>query len=63
MGARYIITLTPEEKGELTKLTKTRKSDSRTALFARALILSEKPSEGPGWLSKDVCEALGFGEA
>jgi transposase len=63
MGARYIITLTPEEKGELTKLTKTRKSDSRTALFARALLLSEKPPEGPGWLSKDICEALGFGES
>jgi transposase len=63
MVARYIITLTPEEKDELTKLTKTRKSDSRTALFARALLLSEKPPEGPGWLSKDVCDALGFGES
>jgi hypothetical protein len=63
MGARYIITLTPEEKDELTKMTKTRKSDSRTPLFARALLLSEKPPEGPGWLSKDVCEALGFVES
>jgi transposase len=63
MGARYIITLTPEERDELTKLTKTRKSDSRTALFARALLLSEREPEGPGWLSKDVCAALGFGES
>jgi hypothetical protein len=55
--------LTPEERGELTNLTKTRKSDSRTALFARALLLSEGPPEGLGWPSKDVCEALGFGES
>jgi transposase len=55
--------LTPEERAELTQLTKTRKSDSRTALFARALILSENQPEGPGWSSKDVCEALGFGES
>jgi hypothetical protein len=61
--AQYIIILTPEEKDELIKLTKTRKSDSRKALFARALLLSEKSPEGPGWLSKDVCEALGFGES
>lgn len=61
MAARIIITLTPEERDELISLTKTRKSDSRTALFARALLLSEAEPEGPAWSSQDVCEALGFG--
>jgi transposase len=61
MGVRYIIGLNPEERVELEQLTKTRKSDSRTALFARALLLSDKAPEGPGWSCKDVCEAVGFG--
>jgi hypothetical protein len=63
MGARYVIILTPRQKLHLTRLTKTRKSDSRSALFARALLLSESKPSGPGWLSKDVCAALGFGES
>jgi transposase len=61
MGTRIVIALTPEERAELTSLTKTRKSDCRTALFARALLLSEPLPEGPGWSASDVCEALGFG--
>jgi transposase len=63
MTTRYIVTLTPEEREELTNLTKTRKTDSRAALFARALLLSEPPPEGPGWKNNHICEALGLGES
>ncbi|MDR2300740.1 MAG: helix-turn-helix domain-containing protein [Deltaproteobacteria bacterium] len=63
MATRYIITLTSEERDELTKITRTRKNDTRTGLFARALLLSEKEPDGPGWPGKDVCAALGFGDS
>ncbi|MDR1871785.1 MAG: helix-turn-helix domain-containing protein [Deltaproteobacteria bacterium] len=62
MGARRVITLTPAERVELTNLTKTRKSDSRTALFARALLLSDRSPLGLGWSNKDIRVALGLSE-
>ena len=61
MPARYVVTLTSEEREELASLTRTRKSDSRTALFARALLLSEPEPNGPGWKITDICEALAMG--
>jgi transposase len=63
MATRHIVTLTPDEREELANLTRTRKTDSRAALFARALLLSEPPPEGPGWKNNAICEALGLGES
>jgi hypothetical protein len=63
MVVRYIVYLSAEEREVLIDLTKTRKSDSRSALFSRALLLSEPEPEGPGWQNKDICEALGLGES
>jgi transposase len=63
MATRYIVTLTSEEREDLANLTKTRKTDSRAALFARALLLCESPPDGLGWKSNAICEALGLGES
>ncbi|MDR1297606.1 MAG: hypothetical protein LBO05_09595 [Deltaproteobacteria bacterium] len=60
MAAQHVVSLTPEERDELDKVTKTRKSDGRTALFARAPLLSEPKPDGPGWQRKDICTAMGF---
>jgi hypothetical protein len=48
MPARLVVSLTPEERVELDKTAKTRKSDGRTALFARAPLLSERSPTVPG---------------
>ncbi|MDR3205018.1 MAG: helix-turn-helix domain-containing protein [Deltaproteobacteria bacterium] len=61
MPKRYIITFTPEERQELTTLAKTRKTDSRSALFAKALLLCEPKPKGPGWKNNAICKALGMG--
>ncbi|MDR1049529.1 MAG: hypothetical protein LBP95_00295 [Deltaproteobacteria bacterium] len=61
MAARRVVSFAPEERVELDKVTKTRKSDGRTALFARALLSSEPKPDGPGRQCKDIRAAMGFG--
>jgi hypothetical protein len=63
MVIRYTIKLTAEEREKLNTLTHTRKTDSRAALFSRALLLSEPEPDGPGWTNKAVCESLGLSES
>ncbi|MDR1084072.1 MAG: hypothetical protein LBP22_04250 [Deltaproteobacteria bacterium] len=57
MVIRCTIKLTAEEREELNTLTHTRKADSRTALSAGTLLLSEPEPYGPGWTNKSVCES------
>ncbi|MDR1083265.1 MAG: hypothetical protein LBP22_00010 [Deltaproteobacteria bacterium] len=53
-----------EEKEEHNTVTHARKTDSRTAIFAGALLLREPEPFGPGsWMNKSVCESLGLSES
>jgi transposase len=60
MAIRYKVTLMPEERELLESITKKGKHDSRMVLLSRALMLCDAPPEGPGWSTKDICEALGL---
>ena len=60
MAPRYRVTLTPEERTELTVLTRNGKTPAKKFIHARALLLCDASSEGPAWKVADVAEALGI---
>ena len=60
MAPRYRVTLTVEERAELKALTRAAtKTTGKRFLYARALLLCDRGSEGPGWTVARVAEALG----
>ena len=60
MAPRYRVTLTVEERSELKALTRAAtKTTGKRFLYARALLLCDRGSEGPGWTVARVAEALG----
>ena len=60
MAPRYRVTLTAEERSELKALTRAAtKTTGKRFLYARALLLCDRGSEGPGWTVARVAEALG----
>ena len=58
MAKRYRVTLTEEERGRLSKMTRDGKTPSKKFLNARALLLCDASEEGPHWRVADVAEAL-----
>lgn len=57
---RYRVTLTAEERKELTALTRAAaKTTGKRFLYARALLLCDLGADGPGWSVGRVSEALG----
>lgn len=57
---RYRVTLTAEERKELTALTRAAsKTTGKRFLYARALLLCDRGPDGPGWSVARVAEALG----
>lgn len=60
MSPRYRVTLTPEERQQLEKLTKNGKTSSKRFVHARALLLCDTSENGPAWKVEDVAEALGI---
>ncbi len=56
---RYRVTLTPAEREELERLTKTAKTNAKRFVYARALLLCDTGSQGPAWKVEDTAEALG----
>ena len=57
---RYRVTLTAEERKELTALTRAAsKTTGKRFLYARALLLCDRGPDGPGWSVARVSEALG----
>ena len=57
---RYRVTLTAEERKELTALTRAAsKTTGKRFLYARALLLFDRGPDGPGWSVARVSEALG----
>ncbi len=60
MAPRYRVTLTVEERAELKALTRAAtKTTGKRFLYARALLLCDRGSEGSGWTVARVAEALG----
>jgi Homeodomain-like domain len=58
---RYVVTLSPDERGHLDALTKTGKRSARTITRARILLLADQGDGGPGWEDRRVADALGCG--
>ena len=58
---RYVVTLTPDERGQLEALTRGGKRSARSITRARVLLLADQGDGGPGWEDRRVAEALGCG--
>ncbi len=56
---RYKVTLTTEEREELTQLVKKGKSNARKLTRARILLLADENQEHGGWTDARIAEALG----
>ena len=59
MAPRYRVTLTADERQELSALTRTGKTNARRFVNARALLLCDAEPDGPGWTVTDTAAALG----
>ena len=59
MAPRYRVTLTKEERDELSIISSKGKRAARTVLYARALLLLDAGGYGPKWTVAKVAEAIG----
>ncbi len=59
MASRYRIALETEEREKLLSLTRSSKTSGKLFLNARALLLCDRGSAGPGWTVARTAEALG----
>jgi transposase len=59
MANRYKVTLTAEERAQLTELTRSGKTSSAKFVHARALLLCDAGEGGDPWKVADVAAALG----
>ena len=59
MTPRYRVTLTAQERQELEALSRTVKTNAKQFLYARALLLCDRGSEGPAWTVAGTAEAMG----
>jgi hypothetical protein len=60
MANRYKITLTKEERAQLTELTRSGKTTAAKFIHARALLLCDAGEWGEQWKVADAAEALGI---
>ena len=58
---KYLVTLTPEERDHLTRLTTAGKASARTLTRARVLLKADQADGGPAWQDADSAEALDCG--
>jgi len=58
---RYLVTLTPEERDRLTRLTHSGKGSARTLTRARILLKADQTDGGPAWEDARIAEALDVG--
>ena len=59
MAPRYRITLTEQERKDLTALTRSGKTGAKKFIHARGLLLCDAGPEGPAWTVARTAEALG----
>ena len=58
---KYLVTLTPEERDQLTRLTSAGKASARTLTRARILLKADQADAGAAWPDADIAEALDCG--
>jgi hypothetical protein len=58
---KHVVTLTPEERADLTKLTTTGRTAARTILHAHVLLKADAAPGGPRWVDEDIRAAFGIG--
>jgi transposase len=58
---KYLVTLTPEERDQLTRLTRAGKASARTLTRARILLKADQADGGPAWEDARIAEALDCG--
>jgi transposase len=61
MPKKYRVTLTPEEREQLTALVSKGKAAARTLTHARILLKTDEADGGPAWTDAAVCTALDVG--
>jgi transposase len=58
---RYRVTLTAEERKQLSDLTAAGKAAARKLTHARILLKADRSEDGPGWTDQRIAEALDAG--
>lgn len=61
MPKKYRVTLTPEEREQLTDMVSNGKAAARALTHARILLKTDEAEGGPAWTDAAVCEALDVG--
>lgn len=61
MPKKYRVTLTPEERVQLTALLSKGKAAARTLTHARILLKTDEAEGGPAWTDAAICTALDVG--
>lgn len=57
----YHVTLTPEERADLDRMTRTGKTAAAKLAKARVLLLADEARGGPAWSDGKIIEAVGLG--
>jgi hypothetical protein len=58
---KYVVTLTAEERADLTKLATTGRAAARTICHAQVLLKADAAPGGPRWADEDIRAAFGIG--
>jgi hypothetical protein len=58
----YHVTLTPEERADLDRMTRTGTGAAAKLAHARVLLLTDEAEGGPGWSDARIIEAVGLGK-
>jgi len=61
MPKKYRVTLTAEEREQLTAMLSKGKAAARALTHARILLKTDQAEGGPGWTDEAVCQALDVG--
>ena len=59
---KYLVTLTPDERDDLSRLIAAGRGKARTLAHARTLLKADSADGGPGWDDARIAEAVSVGE-
>lgn len=61
VATKYVVTLTEEERADLSRLVTIGRSAARTILHAQVLLKADAAPGGPRWTDEQIREAFGLG--
>lgn len=61
VSTKYVVTLTDEERADLTRLTTTGRTAARTIRHAQVLLKADAAPAGPRWTDEQIRDAFGIG--